>query len=65
MLHVLGLVVYLVSTFVSGPSFIHSHRTVVPIFAKAGAGTDPNGSPLAAPAPHTDAGAGADPDGSR
>lgn len=58
-------VVYLAFTLASG--VVANYPGAVPVFAKAGGGTDPNGTPLSpAPAPASvDAGGGYDPDGAR
>jgi hypothetical protein len=56
-------VVYLAFTLASG--VVANYPGAVPVFAKAGGGTDPNGTPLL-PAPAlVDAGGGTDPDGAR
>ena len=56
-------VVYLAFTLASG--VIANHLGAVPVFAKAGGGYDPNGTPLSLAPLSVDAGGGTDPDGAR
>ena len=56
-------VVYFAYALASG--VVANHLGAIPVFAKAGGGYDPNGTPLSSVPASVDAGGGTDPNGAR
>jgi hypothetical protein len=74
MLRLVLLLLYLIASPSTSPQakqsaatgYVHPrHPGAVPVFAKAGGGYDPNGTPLSSAPTSVDAGGGTDPDGAR